>query len=152
MCVTTEWCELTIFSTKLVFPFMFSQLWLPSSNLPSFHIQICPLSSFICTLIQLNWCITMQLQEKAMATHSSTLAWKTPWTEEPGSLQSMGSNRVGHNWSDLAAATGTYHTFKIQQLTSLSYSQPPNLPSQCGQNNLKFNIPLPYKKKSSMIL
>ena len=33
--------------------------------------------------------------EKAMATHSSTLAWKIPWTEEPGGLQSMGSLRVG---------------------------------------------------------
>ena len=42
--------------------------------------------------------------EKAMATHSSTLAWKIPWTQEPGRLQSMGSHRVGHNWSDLAAA------------------------------------------------
>ena len=35
--------------------------------------------------------------EKAMATHSSTLAWKIPWTEEPGRLQSMESLRVGHN-------------------------------------------------------
>ena len=35
--------------------------------------------------------------EKAMATHSSTLAWKIPWTEEPGRLQSMGSLRVGHD-------------------------------------------------------
>ena len=35
--------------------------------------------------------------EKAMATHSSTLAWKIPWTEEPGRLQSMESRRVGHN-------------------------------------------------------
>ena len=35
--------------------------------------------------------------EKAMAPHSSTLAWKIPWTEEPGRLQSMGSLRVGHN-------------------------------------------------------
>ena len=43
-------------------------------------------------------------QEKAMAPHSSTLAWKIPWTEEPGGLQSMGSWRVGHDWSDLAAA------------------------------------------------
>ena len=34
--------------------------------------------------------------EKAMAPHSSTLAWKIPWTEEPGRLQSMGSRRVGH--------------------------------------------------------
>ena len=35
--------------------------------------------------------------EKEMATHSSTLAWKTPWTEKPGRLQSMGSQRVGHS-------------------------------------------------------
>ena len=35
--------------------------------------------------------------EKAMATHSSTLAWKIPWTEELGRLQSMGSLRVGHD-------------------------------------------------------
>ena len=33
-----------------------------------------------------------------MATHSSTLAWKIPWTEEPGRLRSMGSQRVGHDW------------------------------------------------------
>ena len=36
--------------------------------------------------------------EKAMAPHSRTLAWKIPWTEEPGRLQSMGSRRVGHDW------------------------------------------------------
>ena len=35
-------------------------------------------------------------EEKAMAPHSSTLAWKIPWTEEAGGLQSMGSRRVGH--------------------------------------------------------
>ena len=35
--------------------------------------------------------------EKEMATHSSTLAWKIPWTEKPGRLQSVGSQRVGHN-------------------------------------------------------
>ena len=35
--------------------------------------------------------------EKEMATHSGTLAWKSPWTEEPGRLQSMGSKRVGHD-------------------------------------------------------
>ena len=37
--------------------------------------------------------------EKAMAPHSSTLAWKIPWAEEPGRLQSMGSLRVGHDWA-----------------------------------------------------
>ena len=36
-------------------------------------------------------------EEKAMATHSSTLAWEIPWTEEPGGLQSTGSQRVRHN-------------------------------------------------------
>ena len=38
-----------------------------------------------------------QVMEKAMAPHSSTLAWKIPWTEEPVRLQSMGSLRVGHD-------------------------------------------------------
>ena len=46
--------------------------------------------------------------EKAMAPHSSTLAWKIPWTEEPGGLPSMGSHRVGHDWSDLAAFYKNY--------------------------------------------
>ena len=40
--------------------------------------------------------------EEGIATHSSILAWESPWTEEPGRLQSLGSQRVGHNQSDLA--------------------------------------------------
>ena len=44
------------------------------------------------------------LSEKEMATHSSVLAWRIPGTGEPGGLPSMGSHRVGHDWSDLAAA------------------------------------------------
>ena len=43
--------------------------------------------------------------EKEMATHSSVLAWRIPGTGEPGGLPSMGSHRVRHDWSDLAAAT-----------------------------------------------
>ena len=39
------------------------------------------------------------ISEKAMAPHSSTLAWQIPWTEEPGRLQSMGSRRVRHDWA-----------------------------------------------------
>ena len=42
-----------------------------------------------------------------MATHSSVLAWRIPGTGEPGGLLSMGSHRVGHNWSDLAVAAAT---------------------------------------------
>ena len=42
--------------------------------------------------------------EKEMATHSSVLAWRIPGTGEPGGLPSLGSDKVGHDWSDLAAA------------------------------------------------
>ena len=45
-------------------------------------------SFLLCSVVQ---------AEKAMAPHSSTLAWKIPWTEEPGGLQSMGSLRVGND-------------------------------------------------------
>ena len=44
--------------------------------------------------------------EKGVTAHPSTLAWRTPWTEEPGVLQSMGSQRVGH---DGVANTHTHH-------------------------------------------
>ena len=43
--------------------------------------------------------------EKEMATHSTVLAWRTPGTGEPGGLPSMGSHRVGHDWSDLGTTT-----------------------------------------------
>ena len=46
--------------------------------------------------------------EKEMATHSSVLAWRIPGTGEPGGLPSMGLHRVGHDWSDLAAAAGGF--------------------------------------------
>ena len=49
--------------------------------------------------------------EKAMAPHSSTLAWKIPWMEDPGGLQSMGSLRVGHN-SDF---TFTFHSHALEK-------------------------------------
>ena len=55
--------------------------------------------------------------EKAMATHSSVLAWRIPGTEEPSGLLSMGSHRVGHGWSDLAAAA--QHPFLINYLSKL---------------------------------
>ena len=49
--------------------------------------------------------------EKAMAPHSSTLAWKIPWTEEPGRLQSMGSLRVGHDFT----FTFTFHFHALEK-------------------------------------
>ena len=51
--------------------------------------------------------------EKEMATHSSILAWKIPWTEDPGRLQSMGSQRVGHDWAT------SLHFFQIGMKTDL---------------------------------
>ena len=53
-----------------------------------------------------NFTFTFHFQalEKEMATHSSVLAWRIPGVGEPGGLPSMGSHRVGHNWSNLAAA------------------------------------------------
>ena len=59
--------------------------------------------------------------EKEMATHSSVLAWRIPGMGEPGGLPSLGSHRVGHDWSDLAAA---YHililSLKIKQVCAES--------------------------------
>ena len=57
------------------------------------------------------------LLEKGMATHSSILAWRIPWTEEPGGLQSMGSQRVGYDWNDLAHVNG--HNQKINGFQGL---------------------------------
>ena len=52
--------------------------------------------------------------EKEMATHSSILAWKIPWMEEPGRLQSMGSQRVGHDWvTSLSLSYNLYNSYLI---------------------------------------
>ena len=53
--------------------------------------------------IYIYMCLALYL-EKEMATHSSVFAWRIPGTGEPGGLSSLGSHRVGHDWSDLAAA------------------------------------------------
>ena len=70
----------TYFWEILFYIYILSIISSPKSSL--FYLPITPIS-----------------MEKAMATHSSSLAWKIPWTEEPGRLQSMGSLRVGHNWT-----------------------------------------------------
>ena len=49
-------------------------------------------------MVQYSYIPNRVVMEKAMAPHSSTLAWKIPWTEEPGRLRSMGSQRVLHDW------------------------------------------------------
>ena len=56
-----------------------------------------------------------------MATHSSVLAWRIPGTGEPGGLPSMGSHRVGHDRSDLAAAAAAAAGIVLSALYALSY-------------------------------
>ena len=53
--------------------------------------------------------------EKEMATHSSVFAWRIPGTGEPGGLPSMGSHRVGHDWSDLAAVVALLKEISKQE-------------------------------------
>ena len=63
-----------------------------------------------------------------MATHSNILAWRISGTEEPGGLPSMGWHRVGHDWSDLAAAAnilnsqGIYNKYKASIQKTIKYN------------------------------
>ena len=66
--------------------------------------------------------------EKEMATHSSTLAWRIPWREEPGRLQSMGSQRVGHDW----ATSLSLSPFPLAPPLSSIWASALLLPCQCG--------------------
>ena len=64
--------------------------------------------------------------EKEMAIHSSTIAWKIPWTEKPGRLQPMGSQRVEHNWATLPYLYSLNHEniiFQIFKVFSKQMSQ-----------------------------
>ena len=76
-----------------------------------------------------------------MAPHSSTLAWKIPWTGEPGGLPSVGSHGVGHDWGDLAAVSFTMY-FQGINLLNKYHSQSLNI--------CKYRLPpLPSSFKSS---
>ena len=72
-------------------------------------------------------------QEEGMATHSSLLAWRIPWTEEPGGLQSIGSQRVGHGWSDLAHTHAQPYTISFSPCLAPSSS----LYHQRAENQVK---------------
>ena len=74
----------------------FSKLYSLTSHFVTCYQQV---SVSMLPLKVLSWRTpNIQIPEKAMAPHSSTLAWKIPWAEEPGGLQSMGSLRVRHDW------------------------------------------------------
>ena len=81
-CPLSRWCHPTVSSS--VVPF--------SSRLQSFPVS----GSFSTSWLFASGSLSM---EKAMASHSSTLAWRILWMEEPGRLQSMGLLRVRHNWA-----------------------------------------------------
>jgi len=66
-----------------------------------------------------------------MATHSSVIAWRIPGTGEPGGLPSMGSRRVRHDWSDLAAAAFIYIFLARKQQSSIK----PSLLPQNGKEH-----------------
>ena len=70
--------------------------------------------------------ILRRFHEEGMATHSSILAWRTTWTEEPGSLQSIGSQRIGHVWSNLACT----HARRFFYLHSGPFSENMRLPME----------------------
>ena len=88
--------------------------------------------------------------EKKMATHSSVLAWRIPGTGEPGGLPSLGSHRVGHDWSDLAAAAADtvkcllalrFHGIKFQFIClclTLNSPRYQKLPGQVIKSHVKF--------------
>ena len=75
------------------------------------------LSDFTCTF-------HFHALEKEMATHSSILAWRIPRTAEPGGLLSMGSHRVGHDWSDLAAAALQWEKAMAPHSSTLAWKIP----------------------------
>ena len=81
----------------------FSQI-IPPSPSPTESKRLFYTSVSLIFLNSMYMCQYTVLVKKEMATHSSVLAWRIPGTAEPGGLPSMGSHRVGHNWSDLAAA------------------------------------------------
>ena len=75
--------------------------------------------------------------QKEMATHSSILAWRIPGMGEPGGLPSMGSHRVGHDWSDLAAAGICVYIDTHTHTHSLACSGFQNNSSEINTNFLK---------------
>ena len=79
------------------FIFFLSFLPLSNSAMPLSIFKV--ISIFLFTVVHKKWKTYELCQKTAVSTHSSPLAWKIPWTEEPGRLQSMGLQRVGHNWA-----------------------------------------------------
>ena len=80
------------FSLLIYFSLIMSYFNVFFSGWSKRHIVISWDPAYVCVCLGL-------ILEKEMATHSSILSWRIPWIEEPGGLQSMGSQTVGHNWA-----------------------------------------------------
>ena len=110
---------------------------LPKHKILSVHIYEIDVPTLLKThQSQLCYYIVCMSPEKAMATHSSTLAWKIPWTEEPGGLQSTGLLTVGHDWATSLSLFTFMHWRRKCQPTpvflpgeSQGRGSPPGLPS-----------------------
>ena len=90
-------------------------LWQQREGLKQLHLSHSLHQSGI--QAQLSWV----LRRRQWHPHSSTLAWKIPWTEEPGRLQSRGSQRVGHDWvTSLSLFTFHFHTLEKEMATHSS--------------------------------
>ena len=92
--------------------------------------------------------------EKEMATHSSVLAWRIPWTGDPGGLLSMGLHRVGHEWSDSAAAAATepyeglpYHS-SVGKESACNAGDPGSIPGSERSAGEGIGYPLQYSRAS----
>ena len=86
--------------------------------------------------------------EREMATHSSVLAWRIPGTGEPGGLLSMGLHRVGHDWSDLAAAAASLYrkvTSKMQKCLFITYDR-----MQCNTIMTNFHVFIWTRKEQAV--
>ena len=93
------------------------------------------LSDFTCTF-------HFHALEKEMAIHSSVLVWRIPGTGEPGGLLSMGSHRVGHNWSDLAAAAAA----AVYICPCYSQSASPSSPTRSSLFSMSVSLFLSWKQ------
>ena len=111
-------------STKFLHPYASSAFWAQSAYLPIIRTSL--LAQTVKRLPTM-WETSVQSLgredplEKEMVTHSSILAWEIPWMEEPGGLQFMGSQRVGHDWATSLTHSLT-HSLTQSSLTILPHN------------------------------
>ena len=99
-----------------------------------------------------SWVRTEDLLEKEIATHSSILAWRILWTEEPSGLQSMGSQSVRHNWTCAHTHTHTHtHTHKIPQVWLIHLLWGPTGQSLAGPQPIRTRAAVWIRKRYSFI-